>query len=142
MENKNAHVNLDDIEVDDKEVRQPNLLEIGNNNLKNAKIISNSDNKVNDSNGTQPQIVEKFSIPMNLKRTFFFSVSLLIIGLTLFIIGFVSQVRAADPGNGITFWVLGSVVFIPGAYYSYQFFRAKRNLDNRREEILSEIPEL
>ncbi len=89
------------------------------------------------------QVVEKFEVPVSLKKTFTCSVALLVIGITLFVLGFVEDVAAADPAKGITFWVLGGIVLIPGGYYSYQFYKAKkaRSLDER-DQILDDIPEL
>jgi hypothetical protein len=88
-------------------------------------------------------VVEKFEVPVNLKKTFIFSMILLVVGLTLIGIGFIEDVRTADPGKGITFWVLGGIILIPGGYYSYQFYRAKKaqNMDER-DEIFDQIPEL
>jgi hypothetical protein len=61
----------------------------------------------------------------------------------LIVLGFIEDVAAADPGKGITFCVLGGIILIPGGYYSYQFYRAKKTLDmNERDEILDNIPEL
>lgn len=86
---------------------------------------------------------ERFEVPLSLKKTFACSVTLLAVGITLFILGFISEVASVDPGRGITFWVLGGVVTIPGGYYSYQFYKAKKAQDpEQRNNILSEIPEL
>ena len=86
---------------------------------------------------------EKFEVPPHLKKTFICSLILFVIGATLIGIGFIQDVAAADPGKGITFWTLGGIVMIPGGYYSYQFFKAKRTKNfSDREDILSEIPEL
>jgi hypothetical protein len=99
--------------------------------------------EISEENDYDSQIPEKFLVPPNLKKTFLCSMFLFFIGLTLFILGFIQDVAAADPGKGITFWVLGSIVMIPGGYYSYQFYKAKkaRSLDER-DEILDQIPEL
>ena len=41
------------------------------------------------------------------------------------------------------FWILGAIVIIPGGYYSYQFYRAKKTTDEyKRQDILDNIPEL
>ena len=41
------------------------------------------------------------------------------------------------------FWVLGAIVIIPGGYYSYQFYKAKKTTDEyKRQDILDNIPEL
>lgn len=65
------------------------------------------------------------------------------VGVILIILGCIRDVAEADPGKGITFWVLGSIVLIPGGYYSYQFYRAKKaKYSDERDEILEAIPEL
>lgn len=86
---------------------------------------------------------QRFEVPQNLKKTFICSLILFIVGATLIGIGFIQDVAAADPGKGITFWTLGGIVMIPGGYYSYQFYKAKKSKDEQeRDDILSEIPEL
>ena len=65
------------------------------------------------------------------------------LGLVLFICGFIEKVAMADPGKGLTFWILGLVVMIPGGYYAYQFWKARRCEDeDKRDDILNAIPEL
>jgi hypothetical protein len=144
MNNNNQHINLKDIEIHENTLPKPNVIEIEkvpNNTREGMKVNRENNNEsIDQSNSQHDQ--EKFSIPSNLKRTFICSVILFVVGTTLIIIGFINQVREADPGNGITFWVLGSVVLIPGAYYSYQFYKARKNINNRRDDILSQIPEL
>jgi hypothetical protein len=63
--------------------------------------------------------------------------------LTLIGIGAITQVYTGELGAGITFWVLGGIVMIPGGYYSYQFCKARRSKSlEERDEILEQIPEL
>jgi hypothetical protein len=70
------------------------------------------------------------------------AVALFISGFTLIILGFVSEVVDIDPTRGIAFWVLGSVTFIPGVYFSYKFFKAYRaKTAAERLRILREIPD-
>ena len=86
---------------------------------------------------------DSFKIPQNLKKTFCFSLFLFTLGVTLIIMGFVHQINSFDPGRGLTFWILGGLVLIPGGFYVYQFCKAKRTKDaEMRTEILNEIPEI
>lgn len=86
---------------------------------------------------------DQFEVPANLKKTFICSLILFVIGATLIGIGFIQDVAAADPAKGITFWTLGGIVMIPGGYYSYQFYKAKKTRDlQEREDILNDIPEI
>jgi len=85
----------------------------------------------------------KFKIPKQLKKTFIIVLILAILGITLIICGFIKAISDATPGGGIMFWVLGTVVMIPGGFYSYQFYRAKKAKEEyRRQDILDNIPQL
>ena len=82
-------------------------------------------------------------IPPTLKKTFFVSITLLLVGIVLIILGFIQSIATATPGGGIMFWVLGTVVIIPGGFYSYQFYKAKKAKEEyRRQDILDNIPQL
>ena len=75
------------------------------------------------------------------KATIFLIFFLAFIGICLFIIGFIDDVRAWDPSKGIAFWVLGILVSLPGFYYVvklWQAFRAGPGLE--RQQIIDEIP--
>jgi hypothetical protein len=70
------------------------------------------------------------------------AIALFISGIALIILGFVSEVVSIDPSRGIAFWVLGSVTFIPGSYFSYKFYKAYRaQTPLQRMRILREIPD-
>ena len=87
--------------------------------------------------------IEKFKIPTELKKTFIIVMILAILGITLIICGFIKAISDATPGGGIMFWVLGTVVIIPGGFYSYQFYKAKRAKEEyKRQDILDNIPQL
>ena len=86
---------------------------------------------------------KKFKIPKKLKKTFIIVLILTILGITLIICGFIKAISDATPGGGIMFWVLGTVVIIPGGFYSYQFYKAKKAKEEyRRQDILDNIPQL
>jgi hypothetical protein len=106
--------------------------------------MSNLEVSAGDKTDNDIQVMRpKFKVPAALWRTFVCSLTLFILGCTLIGIGFIDSVREADPGKGITFWTIGSIVLIPGGYYTYQFWRARRSLsDDEREDIFNEIPEL
>ena len=151
-------INLDDIHVSNEynkksnEDYDVNYSEEMKKKQRDEQInvsISNEDGRdirsleIHNETDNDLQVVDKFTVPSNLKKTFIFSLVLAGMGLTLFILGFIQDVQAADPGKGITFWVLGGFVMIPGGYYSFQFWRARRTRDlDERDEILDNIPEL
>lgn len=128
QENKN-NLEIDDIEIKDQQINDPTA---SNKNIDRQLEPDNVNVYKN-----------KFEVPISLKKTFICSVTLLAVGITLFILGFISEVAIADPGRGLTFWILGGIVSIPGGYYSYQFYKARKTQDpDERSNILSEIPEL
>ncbi len=133
------------IEIDEIEMKIPNKQKFGNDmevepqKLDNKPNYDNTNEIANDIEYER----QKFKVPPALKKTFIVTVVLAGLGLVLFILGFIEEVAMHDPGRGITFWVLGLVVMIPGGYYSYQFWKAKRCEDEyKRNEILDQIPEL
>ena len=90
-----------------------------------------------------PDQMEKFKIPPELKKTFIIVMILAVLGITLIICGFIKAISDATPGGGIMFWVLGTVVIIPGGFYSYQFYKARKAKEEyRRQDILDNIPQL
>ena len=80
-------------------------------------------------------------IPTKLKKTFYFVMILLIIGLTLFSIGIYFSIIDDEVQDGISYMIIGLICIIPGLYYTVQFIRAKREKDEEyRREILNDIP--
>lgn len=70
------------------------------------------------------------------------AIALFVSGLTLIILGFISEVVEIDPSRGIAFWVLGAITFIPGFYFSFLFYKAYRaRSPAERMRIMREIPE-
>ncbi len=146
--NLEKNVKIESINVEDNQTRNeidytnvnksPNNSRTSNNNRVNIELQSDDciDRDLREVN-------EKFEVPLHLKKTFICSLILFIIGGTLIGIGFIEDVATADPGKGITFWCLGGILLIPGGYYSYQFYKAKKTQDlQERDDILNEIPEL
>jgi hypothetical protein len=95
-----------------------------------------SDNKLRDS-------VYFNRIPSKLKKTFCFSIFLVIIGIGLLIAGIVKGIIFSDIRESFPFIILSIICLIPGVYYSIQFIRAKIEIDpDYRREILDEIPSI
>jgi hypothetical protein len=110
---------------------------------KMTQLVEEDSPATQNENKNENRSEESFKIPVNLKKTFYFSLFLFSIGLTLIILGFIHQVRNLDPGKGLTFWILGSIVLIPGGFYTYQFCKASRAKDlDQRKDILNEIPDI
>jgi hypothetical protein len=72
-----------------------------------------------------------------------YSFGLLLTGIILIIVGIVEEFTDfEEPSRGIAFWVLGSLTFIPGCYFSYIFYKAYRaKTPAERLMILKQIPE-
>ena len=99
--------------------------------------------RVHENIETDIKNKNKFKIPKELKKTFIIVLILAILGIVLIICGFIKAISDAAPGGGIMFWVLGIVVMIPGGFYSYQFYKAKKAKEEyRRQDILDNIPQL
>jgi hypothetical protein len=86
--------------------------------------------------------VEEIATPFP-RNTLIAAIGLLVIGVVLIILGFVSEVVDVDPTRGIAFWILGSLTTTPGFYYTYQFYKAyKAKTPTERMRILREIPQM
>ena len=91
----------------------------------------------------QKDLRKSFHLPRKLKRTFCCVISLLVLGLIMFIIGILKVSYQESLNEGIPFFVIGVIVLIPGVFYTYQFFKARFIADvDDRHEILSDIPQL
>lgn len=86
---------------------------------------------------------KKFEIPKALKKSFYCSLSLLVLGIILIILGLIKIINSESFTEGLPFGILSFVLLIPGIFYTYQFLKAKYTKDvDLRLEIFSEIPEL
>ena len=84
-----------------------------------------------------------FEIPLKLKKTYYCSISLLIFGIILIIIGFIRALYKDAFNDGLSFFILATISLIPGVFYSYQFCKARLTNDyDKRKEILADIPQL
>ena len=89
------------------------------------------------------KIRKKFKIPSNLKKTFNFIIVLTIVGIILIFCGIIKAVMKHNIFEGFFFLILSILVLIPGGYYSFQFYKAKRaKSETERKEILDRIPKL
>ena len=134
---ENELIDNDDINIEENPKVKNEKEGLKNNN---NTIINNMNIQNNDNNIIFPT---KFKIPLRLKKTFIVSLILAGLGVVLIMLGFINAIADATPGGGIMFWVLGAIVIIPGGYYSYQFYKAKKTTDEyKRQDILDNIPEL
>ena len=86
---------------------------------------------------------ELHTIPPLLKKTMIFSVLLFMIGVLLILVGIAISLLTGSIRKGLTFFVLGCIVIIPGGFYSHQFYRLKKTNDEyERDDIIDQIPEL
>ena len=134
---ENELIDNDDINIEENPKVKNEKEGLKNNN---NTIINNMNIQNNDNNIIFPT---KFKIPLRLKKTFIVSLILAGLGVVLIMLGFINAIADATPGGGIMFWVLGAIDIIPGGYYSYQFYKAKKTTDEyKRQDILDNIPEL
>lgn len=116
---------------------------IENKNFENhLKEIDKLEQEKDVEDDKDLNVVEKFKIPNNLKKTFCVTIILFVLGAILIGIGFIEEIREDVPGISISMWVLGSIVFIPGGYYAYQFYKAYKANGEDRNDILDQIPEI
>ncbi|CAI2379109.1 unnamed protein product [Moneuplotes crassus] len=85
-------------------------------------------------------IHKKNRMPMIPFRLLLLTGVLFISGIVLIIMGFISEVKAVDPLNGILCWVLAAIVLIPGIYYTVKVIQVMREPNpNIRKDIIGEI---
>mmetsp|Transcript_10722 Transcript_10722/g.11680 ORF Transcript_10722/g.11680 Transcript_10722/m.11680 type:complete len:116 (-) Transcript_10722:423-770(-) len=77
------------------------------------------------------------------RKTLYTSLLLTFFGILFIIAGFVEDISMHDPGKGISFWVIGALVSIPGFYYTAKFYQAwMARSPEERQHILDEVPDL
>ena len=157
-DNQIKRVNINKLHEDEteneNEINKKHKAKIESEDFNMQKIEGNKLDKNIDSNiKTQmmkkirlrgiKQNIEEFRLPPELKKTYILTLALAILGIILIICGFIKAISDRTPGGGIMFWVLGSIVIIPGGFYLYQFYKAKHaKLNNERKLILDNIPQL
>lgn len=136
--NEIKHNSKIDIELEEKGVS-----DVTNNyNDHRYEISGNNKTDEEDDRDLRQGEYEKFNIPAELKKTFIITSILFIVGSVLIGIGFIEQIRQDVPGVSISMWSLGGICFIPGGYYSYQFYKAYKAQGDNRLDILDQIPQL
>lgn len=138
-ENSVQHIELEDTSIDHVKVDEMNLRE----NMP-AKRIREEDK---DDDGLESLEDDQFNeygeknfcdIP---KKTIILPIFLLLIGVSFIIAGLVSYSNNDENQKIASFLVFGSILSIPGFYYSFQLVQAYRaETLEEREEILEEIP--
>ena len=100
----------------------------------------------NESYDQEPKVLEVEDV--RLEPELPFPTKLLVVSVTLFVVGgilifsgFISEIfNVEDKTKGIACWVLGGITFIPGAYYTYLFYRAWRTQNpEERRRIMREL---
>lgn len=91
------------------------------------------------SNVKTPQLPGSFQIEKRIVVLTFF---LLLVGIGLYCAGFIIFAFSGKSKNGIVFWVIGTLVLIPGGYYFWKILMVFR-MKNRRNkvEIIKEMNE-
>jgi hypothetical protein len=104
----------------------------------NNEHFDNNDN-YNTRIRLNPNIKPFMPIP---KRIVILSLVLFMIGSAFLISGLVDYFQG-DRERGIAFIVFGSLMFIPGMYYTYQIYLAcMAGSPEERQEILEDIPQI
>lgn len=100
----------------------------------------------NESYDQQSQALEAEEVRLKLNppfpiRLLLVSIGLLVLGGILIFSGFIAELFALeDKTKGIACWVLGGIIFVPGAYYSCLFYRAWRTKNpDERQRIMKEL---
>ena len=147
--NKNKNLRTFQQKIEMRNIKDNNKGDIKNNNRDIEEEPPNDNNGEVDYSfpqkltRAQKLVHDKLKVPPRLFKTFIVTLVLAILGLTLIILGCIESIAEHTPGKGIMFWILGGVVMIPGGFYSYQFYQARKAKDEyERENIFDNIPEL
>ena len=138
MNQSSVKESIDDEDSKSNEINQKNInLDINNDNdIKQP----NEDHFEIDHRGLQmykPR-TQFTSIPI---KTLVLSIFLLITGISFIIAGIVSLVNHDENSKTISFLAFGSVLAIPGIYYTIQLCQAYiAETPEERQEILDDIP--
>ena len=150
--NTNTDTKVNSIEYLDEE--NPNISEIDINKSENNNIFTENKNKFKteneklkvakiDNSNNNNHSNNEFIIPSDLHKTLIITIILTVVGIILIIAGLIKAIIVQRILGGIMFWILATLVLIPGGFYSYQFIRAKMTKTNyERQEILDSIPRL
>jgi hypothetical protein len=135
MKNESTRQQL--VETEDIENSSNIISQLENQNGQNRESISSEATKMSIDS------IALNRIPRRLKKTFYCSLSLFLLGIILLILGIEEAIRRNKFDAGMTYIIIGVIVSIPGCYYTYQFYKAHRVDDiEDRKEIYGDIPEL
>ncbi len=74
-------------------------------------------------------------------KVFALSIFLTVSGMVLIVLGFIDEIRKSDPIGGLSFWLTGALVCIPGVFYTVKLIIAWRSTDpEERMRILDDVP--
>lgn len=94
-----------------------------------------------DDSKSRPEFEPPEPLPPVPQRALSCSLWLVGIGILLYIIGSIEVTQQVDPAKGFAFWVCGTLMLIPGIYYSIllcKAYKAKTAIDRRN--FLRDIP--
>ena len=112
-------------------------------NHKDKETNNDINIQASDEHDNSPQNFDYFVIPEDLTRTLAIVLFVSIFGIFLMGLALVKISSGWGMMNGYVLLFLGFVVFAPGIYYGYQFYKAKTaKFDYARKEILSAIPRI
>ena len=95
-------------------------------------MIENSARYQNKPKGETPHLPRKQLI---------LSISLLLLGFIMFLVGIISAITSKDPNASLAYWVIGGLCGLPGAYYAVRFCRARYAISfEARNKAIEEIP--
>lgn len=75
-----------------------------------------------------PMHVNQREEPGSVRLRIAYSLAMLFSGLVLIVVGVVCELKSAMPGGGVPFWVIGSLLMIPGVYCTWDSVIAFRQL--------------
>ena len=102
-------------------------------------LIEPNNQQQEDQNVQSPH--KNTLVPESHKKTFYCVVSLLILGIILLVIGIEEYFRTDESKTPLCFMILGSIVLIPGGYFTYKFIQIYCTRDSDiREELIDDIP--
>ena len=112
---------------------------ISENQIKNINIDEHSEKQNINLCDLENTTQENFLLLLKIRQSLICSMCFFVLGIGMIAIGFIKEVKSKDPGNGVTCWIIGLLIFIPGAYYFYQFYKNKKNYIERYRVTLTEI---
>jgi hypothetical protein len=64
---------------------------------------------------------------------------MMLTGVALILVGVICELKSAVPGGGVPFWVIGSLLMIPGIYCTWDSVVTYRQLANtERQQIFKD----